>query len=103
MLLLALIAFWLWTPDKDRADLEARYLQSPSDIIEIAGVRLTRGAKRNALSDGLILALRDGNLKEVTACLKKARSEFKALDRVQDTALQFAHETIAHKRAAEED
>jgi len=40
LLLLALIAFWLWTPDKDRADLEARYLQSPSDIIEIAGVRL---------------------------------------------------------------
>lgn len=53
--------------------------------------------------DGMILALRDGNLKEVTACFKKARSEFKALDRVQDTALQFAHETIAHKRAAEED
>ena len=40
MLLLALIAFWLWTPDKSRADLEARYLQSPSDIIEITGVRL---------------------------------------------------------------
>ena len=32
--------FWLWTPDKPRAALEARYLASPSDYREVAGIRL---------------------------------------------------------------
>jgi len=31
---------WLWTPDKTRAVLEANYLNSPGDIIEILGTRL---------------------------------------------------------------
>ena len=35
-----LIAFWLWTPDIDRATLEARYLDAPADRVEVAGVRL---------------------------------------------------------------
>ncbi|WP_037457816.1 alpha/beta fold hydrolase [Skermanella stibiiresistens] len=34
------VGLWLWTPDKSRADLEARYLQSPDDLIEVAGIRL---------------------------------------------------------------
>lgn len=32
--------FWLWTPDKPRAELEAKYLASPGDLLEIAGTRL---------------------------------------------------------------
>jgi pimeloyl-ACP methyl ester carboxylesterase len=40
VLLLALLAFWLWTPDRDRASLEALYLQSPADLVEVAGQRL---------------------------------------------------------------
>lgn len=33
-------ALWLWTPDKFRADLESRYLASPGDLRDVAGVRL---------------------------------------------------------------
>jgi pimeloyl-ACP methyl ester carboxylesterase len=35
-----LIAYLLWTPDIDRATLEARYLDAPTDLVEVAGVRL---------------------------------------------------------------
>jgi pimeloyl-ACP methyl ester carboxylesterase len=31
---------FLWTPDKDRAGLEAQYLKSASDYVDVAGVRL---------------------------------------------------------------
>jgi pimeloyl-ACP methyl ester carboxylesterase len=31
---------WLWTPDLDRAWLEAKYAAPPSEFIEVAGVRL---------------------------------------------------------------
>jgi pimeloyl-ACP methyl ester carboxylesterase len=37
---LAGIGFWLWTPDRSRAALEAKYLSSPADMIEVAGVRM---------------------------------------------------------------
>ena len=40
VILLALLAFWLWTPDRDRASLETAYLQAPTDLIEVDGVRL---------------------------------------------------------------
>ncbi len=40
VLILALVAFLLWTPDIDRASLEAQYLRSPTDMIEVAGTRL---------------------------------------------------------------
>ena len=33
-------AFWLYTPDKSRAELEARYLNAPGDYLEVAGLRL---------------------------------------------------------------
>lgn len=42
-ILLALLvggAAWLWTPDRDRAALEARWLASPADLVDIAGTRL---------------------------------------------------------------
>jgi pimeloyl-ACP methyl ester carboxylesterase len=42
-LLLALLVgcgVWLWTPDKTRAVLEARYLNHPGDIIEVLDTRL---------------------------------------------------------------
>ena len=38
--LLAAALWWLWTPDKDRAALEPKYLNSPSDMIDVAGTRL---------------------------------------------------------------
>jgi pimeloyl-ACP methyl ester carboxylesterase len=37
---LALVAIWLWTPDKDRAELESRYARTPDDFIEVAGLRM---------------------------------------------------------------
>ncbi|HUW73192.1 MAG TPA: alpha/beta hydrolase [Methyloceanibacter sp.] len=33
-------AFWLWTPDKPREELEAKYLHAPGDMVEVAGLRL---------------------------------------------------------------
>jgi len=39
-LLCALVGYWLWTPDRDRAALEAKYANSPGDFIEVAGIRL---------------------------------------------------------------
>lgn len=39
-LAIVVLAFWAWTPDLDRADLEARYLAKPEDMVEIAGMRL---------------------------------------------------------------
>lgn len=39
-ILLAVAAFWAWTPDKDPAELAARYLRAPGDIVELAGTRL---------------------------------------------------------------
>lgn len=37
---LAGVGLWLWTPDKSRAELEARYLDAPADLMEVAGLRL---------------------------------------------------------------
>lgn len=39
-LLVLLGAFWLWTPDRDLRSLESRYLASPSDLVELDGLRL---------------------------------------------------------------
>ena len=39
-LFLMLLIWWLWTPDKDRAVLERQYLSAPTDLLEVAGVRL---------------------------------------------------------------
>jgi pimeloyl-ACP methyl ester carboxylesterase len=41
-LLTALMAggFWLWTPDKSRSALEAKYLAAPTDFVDAAGIRL---------------------------------------------------------------
>jgi pimeloyl-ACP methyl ester carboxylesterase len=40
LIAIALAAFWLWTPDRDRASLEAKYLADPGDMICLAGWRL---------------------------------------------------------------
>jgi pimeloyl-ACP methyl ester carboxylesterase len=40
LMLVALAAFWLWTPDLKPAQLEAAYLRSPADRLELDGVRL---------------------------------------------------------------
>ncbi len=39
-LIAALVALLLWTPDIDRATLEAKYLRAPSDLLDVAGMRL---------------------------------------------------------------
>lgn len=44
-LLVALVAvvvalFWLWTPDKPRSELQARYLASPNDLVQVGPWRL---------------------------------------------------------------
>lgn len=38
--LIALCGFLLWTPDRARPLLEERYLAAPSDMVDVAGVRL---------------------------------------------------------------
>jgi pimeloyl-ACP methyl ester carboxylesterase len=40
VLILVVVALLLWTPDRDRASLEALYLRSPADMIDVAGTRL---------------------------------------------------------------
>ena len=39
-LLLIVAVWWLYTPDKPRAELEARYAAAPSQFVELDGVRL---------------------------------------------------------------
>lgn len=34
------VGYWLWTPDKPRAALEAKYLRDPGDMISVAGALL---------------------------------------------------------------
>lgn len=38
--LIVFAGYWLWTPDRSRARLEADYLANPADMIEIDGVSL---------------------------------------------------------------
>lgn len=38
--LLAAVLWWLWTPDKDRTELERTYLNAPGDMMDISGVHL---------------------------------------------------------------
>jgi pimeloyl-ACP methyl ester carboxylesterase len=40
VLLLVLLAFWLWTPDKTRGVLESRYLAAPGDMVQVGAWRL---------------------------------------------------------------
>lgn len=40
LILLVALAFWLWTPDRSRDELEARYLNSPTDLVDMGGFRL---------------------------------------------------------------
>jgi pimeloyl-ACP methyl ester carboxylesterase len=36
----ALLAWWLWTPDEDRSRLESRYLLAPGDMMQVGSWRL---------------------------------------------------------------
>lgn len=40
VIVVALVASLLWTPDRDRASLEALSLRSPADMVDVAGTRL---------------------------------------------------------------
>jgi pimeloyl-ACP methyl ester carboxylesterase len=50
MLILFLLAWLLWTPDLDRASLEAKYLAAPTDMTSVLGVKLhvRDGGPKNA-------------------------------------------------------
>lgn len=37
---LAGLGLWLWTPDKSREELESRYLDAPTDMMDLEGLRL---------------------------------------------------------------
>jgi pimeloyl-ACP methyl ester carboxylesterase len=37
---LAILALWLWTPDRPRAALEREYLRAPTDMMDFGGFRL---------------------------------------------------------------
>ncbi len=37
---LIVLGYWLWTPDKPLAELEAKYAAAPSEFITVAGIRL---------------------------------------------------------------
>lgn len=54
LVLTLLLSFWAWTPDLDRATLEARYLRAPGDLVEVAGTRLhvREDGPTDAPSDG---------------------------------------------------
>ncbi len=38
--MLAAALWWLWTPDRDRTELERKYLSAPGDMMDVAGTRL---------------------------------------------------------------
>lgn len=38
--LVSCLIVWLWTPDKPRAELDRKYLAAPSDLLDVAGLRL---------------------------------------------------------------
>ena len=40
VLALALLVWWLWTPDRSLAELESRYLAAPSDMVQLGDWRL---------------------------------------------------------------
>ncbi len=40
LLALCALAWWLWTPDKPRRELEAKYLSAPGDMVAVAEWRL---------------------------------------------------------------
>jgi pimeloyl-ACP methyl ester carboxylesterase len=40
LMLLAAVVVWAWTPDRPRAELEARYLEAPADMVEVMGLPL---------------------------------------------------------------
>ncbi len=37
---LAATGAWLWTPDKSRAELDSKYLATPADYIDVAGLKI---------------------------------------------------------------
>ena len=39
-LVIMVLCYWLWTPDRDRVAMEAKYANSPDDFVEVAGIRL---------------------------------------------------------------
>ena len=52
LLVVALGSFSLWTPDRDRATLEAKYLESPGDMLDVAGPPGTPGTRLHVRDSG---------------------------------------------------
>jgi pimeloyl-ACP methyl ester carboxylesterase len=57
IILVAVLALWLWTPDKERAELERLYLASPADMVAVERVA------------GLSLHVRDSGPKDAPAVI----------------------------------
>lgn len=49
------LAFWLWTPDIDRASLERSYLESPDDMLTLLGTQLHVRDRGNPSADVVIM------------------------------------------------
>ena len=39
VVLVAMLGRWLWTPDRARTPLEAKYANTPDDFVQVAGLR----------------------------------------------------------------
>jgi pimeloyl-ACP methyl ester carboxylesterase len=58
LLIVAVAAAVLWTPDKSRAELEARYSEGPAGFIEVSGLRLH--VRQSGPADAPVLLLLHG-------------------------------------------
>ena len=39
-LVILVLCYWLWTPDRDRSAMEAKYANTPNDFVLVSGIRL---------------------------------------------------------------
>lgn len=53
-----LLSFWLWTPDKSRSELEARYLAAPGDLLQVGPWRLH--VRDNGAKDAPVVVMLHG-------------------------------------------
>jgi pimeloyl-ACP methyl ester carboxylesterase len=71
---------WLWTPDRSRAELEAKYLVGPGDYLTVAGIRLR--VKESGPRNGRVVILLHGfgsSLETWDAWARALSSEFRVV------------------------
>ena len=69
IILLAALALWLWTPDKDRAELERLYLAAPTDMVALAAPASSRLQERLQERLQVRLHVRDTGPKDAPAVI----------------------------------